>query len=59
MTAMRLGLAVLWLLAGAAVAGGLFWELLQVPESSVWMVQTPPVFGFRNSRAILDTERPA
>jgi hypothetical protein len=35
---MRLGLAVVWVLCGGALAYGLFWELLQVPESSVWML---------------------
>jgi hypothetical protein len=29
---------VLWLLVGHAVAGGLFWGLLQVPESNAWML---------------------
>lgn len=29
---------VLWLLVGHAVAGGVFWGLLQVPESNVWML---------------------
>jgi hypothetical protein len=34
----RLPLVALWLIAGHAVAGGLFWLLLQVPESSSLML---------------------
>jgi hypothetical protein len=32
----RLPLVALWIAAGYGVAAGLFWGLLQVPESSVW-----------------------
>jgi hypothetical protein len=34
----RLPLVALWIIAGYGVAAGLFWALLQVPESSVWML---------------------
>ena len=34
----RLGLVATWLLAGHAVWLALFWGLLQVPESSAWML---------------------
>jgi hypothetical protein len=38
MTRMRTTLA--WLCAGHAVVGGLYWLLLQVPESNAWMLGT-------------------
>jgi len=34
----RLPLVALWIIAGYGVATGLFWGLLQVPESSLWML---------------------
>jgi hypothetical protein len=34
----RLPLIALWVAVGYGAAGGLFWGLLQVPESSVWML---------------------
>jgi hypothetical protein len=34
----RLPLLALWIAAGYGVAAGLFWGLLQVPESSAWML---------------------
>ena len=34
----RLALVALWIAAGYGIAAGLFWCLLQVPESSVWML---------------------
>jgi hypothetical protein len=34
----RLPLVALWIGAGYGVAAGLFWGLLQVPESSAWML---------------------
>jgi hypothetical protein len=34
----RLPLVALWIAVGYGVAAGLFWGLLQVPESSVWML---------------------
>lgn len=34
----RLPLIALWIAIGHGAAGGLFWGLLQVPESSVWML---------------------
>ena len=33
---MRLALAALWILAGAAVTGGVYWGFLITPESTVW-----------------------
>jgi hypothetical protein len=35
---MRLALVTGWILAGAAVAGGLYWAFLNTPESTVWSV---------------------
>ena len=47
----RLPLVALWIATGYGIAAGLFWCLLQVPESSVWML------GLSAARESADTLR--
>ncbi len=51
----RLAVAVVWLLLGETVAGAVFWTLLGVPESSVWMLGFSLLLSLLTLAAVLWT----
>ena len=42
---MRLALATLWILAGAALTAGAYWAFLITPESTVWALSASAVLA--------------